>query len=63
MSERGKETASTDGGEIERLSSEELAALVVDALLRAAVLKETDVRRAITIATEEIEARKTMGDY
>jgi hypothetical protein len=63
MSEHRKDTASIDGGQIERLSSDELAALIVDALLRAAILKETDVRRAIAIATEEIEARKTMGDY
>lgn len=62
MSERAKETAS-DAGQTDRLSSEELAALIVDALLRAAILKEADVRRAIAIATEEIAVRKTMGDY
>lgn len=41
----------------------ELAASIVDALLRANIVKESDVEKAIRIATEEIEVRKTMGDY
>lgn len=63
MSERRNEIASADGGDVEKMSSEDLAALVVDALLRAEIVKEADVRRAIAIATEEIEVRKAMGDY
>ncbi len=47
----------------EKLSSEDLAALVVDALLRAGVVSVVDVPRAIAIAREEIEARKAVGDY
>lgn len=46
-----------------RLTSEELAELVVDALLRAGVVEVANVARAVTIATEEIEARKGVGDY
>jgi len=60
MNEGGKEAMD---GEIERLSSEDLAALVVDALLRADIVKAADVKCAIEIATEEIEVRKTLGDY
>jgi hypothetical protein len=47
----------------EKLSSEELAAHVIDALLRADIVQEAHIRRAIKIAAEEIEARKVMGDY
>lgn len=46
-----------------RLDSGELAALVIDALLRADVMALQDVARAIEIAAEEIEARKAIGDY
>jgi hypothetical protein len=63
MSEHRKEIESTDDGQSERMSSEDLAALVVDALLRADIVKQADVKRAIAIATEEIEVRKTLGDY
>lgn len=47
----------------ERISSFDLAALVIDALLRAKVINENDVTHAIAIAAEEIEVRKAMGDY
>jgi hypothetical protein len=47
----------------ETVSSEELAMLIVDALLCASIVKQEDVPRAITIATEEIEVRKAFGDY
>jgi hypothetical protein len=47
----------------DKLGSEDLAALIVDALLRANVVKEEDVARAVKIATEEIEVRKSLGDY
>jgi hypothetical protein len=58
-----KEPAAPPTNGIERISSEELAVLVVDALLHAEIVKQDDVRRAIRIAAEEIEVRKAMGDY
>jgi hypothetical protein len=54
---------SEDDGGFDRLSSEDLAALVVDALLDAGILRMSDVPRAIRIAAEEIDVRKTLGDY
>ena len=47
----------------DRLSSYELAALVVDALLRADIVREEDVVRALAIVVEELDARKAVGDY
>lgn len=47
----------------ERLTSEDLAALIVDALLRGALVKREDVQRALRIVTEEIAVRKSVGDY
>jgi hypothetical protein len=47
----------------DRLASEELSELIVDALLRANIVRQQDVERAVKIATEEIEARKALGDY
>lgn len=46
-----------------RLSSEDLAALVIDALCRAGLIAEAELERAIAIAAEEIDARKALGDY
>jgi hypothetical protein len=46
-----------------RLTSEDLAALIIDALLRANVVKKEDLEQAMKIAIEEIDARKAMGDY
>ena len=46
-----------------RLSSRDLAALMIDALLRAKIVRKEDVERALDIATEEIDARKAVGDY
>lgn len=48
---------------VDGLSSEDLAALVVDALLRADIVNAKDVDRAIEIAIEEINVRKILGDY
>jgi hypothetical protein len=48
---------------VEKISSEELAMLIVDALLCASLVKKEDVQRAIKIATEEIEVRKAFGSY
>ena len=50
-------------GSANRLSSDDLAALIVDALLRANVVAQENVARAMKIATEEIEVRKAVGDY
>jgi hypothetical protein len=46
-----------------RLSSRDLAALVIDALLHAKIVRKEDVERALDIAAEEIDARKAVGDY
>ena len=53
----------TEGGSRNPLTSEELAALIVDALLRAGIVRDADVPRAMKIATEEIDVRKIGGDY
>ena len=45
-----------------RLGAEELAALMVDALLRADIVKQEQVERAMRIAIEEIDVRKVLGD-
>ena len=52
-----------NAADVDRLKSDDLAALIIDALLRAGLLQEDDVARAITIATEELEVRKALGDY
>jgi len=46
-----------------KISSDELAALIVDALCDAKIISAEDVLFAIEIATEEINARKAMNDY
>jgi hypothetical protein len=46
-----------------RISSEFLAALIIDALIDANIIKKTDLKRAIEIAMEEIDVRKAAGDY
>lgn len=45
------------------MTTEELAALIVDALLLAGVIRQEDVDRAIRIAMEEIDVRRVLGDY
>jgi hypothetical protein len=47
----------------DKLSSEGLAPLIIDALLQAKIVKQEDVQRALEIATEEIVVRKALGDY
>jgi len=54
-----KQNADSSG----HLSSRDLAALVIDALLHAKIVRPEDVERALDIATEEIDARKAVGDY
>jgi len=46
-----------------KLTSEALATLIIDTLRLAKIIKMEDVDRAITISTEEIDARKAAGDY
>jgi hypothetical protein len=46
-----------------KLTSEELAYLIVDALMDAGIVRKEDLDRAIAIATEEINVRKAAGDY
>lgn len=45
------------------ISSENLAALIIDALIDAELLKKSETELAIAIAAEEIEVRKMGGDY
>jgi hypothetical protein len=47
----------------ERLSSEGLAALIVDALVEAGIVERSAFGAALAVAREEIEVRKAMGDY
>ncbi|MFZ5891916.1 MAG: hypothetical protein ACOY0T_12750 [Myxococcota bacterium] len=47
----------------DRLTSEALASLVIDSLVHPGIVRAEDVERAITIVTDELEARKAMGDY
>lgn len=47
----------------DKLSSEDLAALIIDALRQAEIVKDQDVARALEITAEEIEVRKSLGDY
>jgi hypothetical protein len=53
--------SSSDDGD--RLSTEQLAGIIVDALHRAGLLRDADVNRALLIAEEEINVRKVLGDY
>ncbi|MCK9608808.1 MAG: hypothetical protein M0R33_20405 [Methylomonas sp.] len=45
------------------LSTAELAELIVDALLHGGVLRKDDINRALEFVSEEIDARKAVGDY
>jgi hypothetical protein len=47
----------------DKLTSEELAALIVDALIDAGLVLKDQAERAIEIAKVEIDVRKAMGDY
>jgi hypothetical protein len=46
-----------------RLTSDELAALVVDALVDAGLIEKGRFGEAAEVAREEIEVRKHLGDY
>ena len=45
------------------LTSKALAALIVDGLIRAGIVGNEKTDRAIEVAAEEIDARKSLGDY
>ena len=45
------------------LTSESLAVLIADALVDAKIVKDADFEKAVEIAAEEIDVRKTAGDY
>lgn len=47
----------------ESISSESLAALIIDALIDAGLIGKSETELALTIAVEEIEVRKAGGDY
>ncbi|HJW75515.1 MAG TPA: hypothetical protein VJ787_07565 [Thermoleophilia bacterium] len=44
-------------------TSKDLAALIVDALLRASIIRSQDIERALEVVVEELEVRKSLGDY
>lgn len=56
---------SSDSGDskVDKLSSEDLAAIIIDALLRAGIISEAEVQKSIKIVIEEINVRKALGDY
>jgi hypothetical protein len=45
------------------LTSEGLAVLIIDALVDAGLVERACFEAALTIATGEIDVRKSMGDY
>jgi hypothetical protein len=45
------------------LTSAELAALIVDALIDAKLVSRSAASEAITVVAQEIDVRKAMGDY
>ena len=46
-----------------QLTSEALSVLIVDALVDAGIVNQSDLDEAVRIATEEIDARKAVRDY
>jgi len=44
------------------MPSEELAAIVVDALKDAGLIQSADIERAIAIVSEESDVRRVLGD-
>jgi hypothetical protein len=46
-----------------KLSSERLAALIIDALIDAGLIDKKNLQRAMAISVEEINVRKAAGDY
>lgn len=54
------QNAPTNQGD--RMSSERLAVLIIDALVDAGLVKKEDIDRAVAVAAEEIEVRRTLSD-
>ena len=46
-----------------KLSSEDLASLIVDALVDAGFVRKEDFNEAVRVATTEIDVRKALHDY
>ncbi len=46
-----------------KLPTEELAGLIVDALITGDVVSKASYERAMAIVIEEIDVRKALGDY
>jgi hypothetical protein len=46
-----------------RISSEDLAAIIIDAFSDVKILRKEDVKKALEIAINKIEGRKELGDY
>lgn len=65
MNEKDKQNNLSEflSAESERLSSQSLAALIIDAVIDAGLIDKKDSQLAINIVTEEIEVRKALGDY
>jgi hypothetical protein len=56
------EPRKTDQDKGKRMSSENLALLIIDALIDAGLVKKEDLERAVAVAKEEIDVRKALGD-
>jgi hypothetical protein len=46
-----------------QISSEDLAAIIVDSLIDVGIVQKKDASRAVEIATDKIDGRKDLGDY
>jgi hypothetical protein len=46
-----------------KLSSNDLAVLIVDALIDENIISKEDLDKSIEIVIKEIEAREALGDY
>lgn len=47
----------------QKLTSEQLAALIVDALIDAGLVSKPNFEKAVSVTAEEIDARKAVDDY
>ena len=56
-------TNNEDKSSKRQLSSEQLAVLILDALVDGGIVDKDDFEKGVAIATEEINARKAMQDY
>jgi hypothetical protein len=61
--DEGQAGVGEDGrDEMGKLSSKVLAALIVDALCDAGIVRKADRLRAIEVTAEEVDVRKALGD-